>query len=96
MSKCCLCESESGIKDLHIVENTGFSVVSKKKHICYSCLMNNRIETEKGLFIVIDNKMYHRNEYDVWNLIVWEEDIKKIFNADYYRVLNTFKLLRGE
>lgn len=95
MDKCHLCSKESELFTMHIVEDTGYMIRSYSIFMCYKCYMENLIKTEKGSFIIINNKMYHFDGYANWNLIVWEDDIDKIFNKDYYNVLNKFRELNN-
>jgi hypothetical protein len=91
--KCSICgklHNKEDIDSFRINQWDGFCHSSEGIYICKDCFEETIKMTEKGMFLTYNGYLYHYRP-DCFVRINSKHDIDRIFNKDYYDILNTFE-----
>lgn len=96
MCNCVVCKNQyekgsNEIESIRLYEEDSFCSRGYSVYLCRNCFNENITLTEKGCFLLLNNKMYVDNNLGTsWKLINSKQEIDYIFNREYYDVLNKF------
>ena len=89
---CSVCGKEHPkqlVESYRISEDNGFCEHSKSIDICENCFDASIKMTSKGTFLIYKNNLYYYKPC-YFDRINSKEEIDRIFNKDYYDILDIF------
>lgn len=86
---CIICDKSKADIDIHLNDNNGIVLYSHNENICQECFKNNSRVTAVGIFLKIKGRLYHDGcGFRFFENVDSKEQLDKIFNREYYEILD--------
>lgn len=86
---CIICGKDNiNINNIDLNDNNGIVLYSHSEDICQECFDNNSRRTSVGVFLRLNNRLYYDGYgFGCFNSVDSKEQLDKIFNREYYEIL---------